>query len=72
MDPDYPAPPPFDVPEDRSLVTSGEPPQVGDDCVPGHNDREWIGYGDQGGGHVPEDYDWVSNPKQYQDDNSAK
>lgn len=62
----YPEPPPFTVPE-RDGVTR-EPRQVGTDWVPAHNDREWIGFENQGAGAIPSDYTWSSNPKQQQDD----
>ncbi len=67
MDPRFPDPPEFVVPDDRQEVTL-EPPQLGGDWDPIHNDREWIDYRNQGGGHVPEDHGWTSNPKQVQDD----
>ncbi|MBI5545754.1 MAG: hypothetical protein HY901_17840, partial [Deltaproteobacteria bacterium] len=61
---------PFTVP-DRAAV-SREPPEVGDACVPEHNDREWIGFDNMGGGYVPPDHSWTSNPKQVQDDLGSK
>jgi hypothetical protein len=67
MDPLFPEPPPFTTTDDRREVTL-EPPQLGDDCSPEHNDREWIDWRNQGGGYVPEDHTWTSNPKQVQDD----
>lgn len=70
MVPNYPEPPPFTIP-DRDSVTR-EYPQVGDAWVPEHNDREWIGAGNQGGGYVPGAHRWTSNPKQDQDDLANK
>lgn len=32
--------------------------------------KEWIS-GSQGGGHVPDDFEWNSNPKQYQEENGS-
>jgi len=70
MIPSYPEPPPFTLP-DRDEVTR-EAPQVGDNAVPENNDREWIGFGNMGGGYVPESHTWTSNPKQVQDDLGSK
>lgn len=71
MDPRFPEPPPFVVPLDRAAVTL-EPSPGGGACNPLHNDREWVGWVDQGGGFVPPEHAWTSNPKQAQDDLSAK
>jgi hypothetical protein len=67
---DYPEPPPFTLPS-RESVTH-EPPQVGSECLPEHNDVEWIGFANQGGGEVPESHRWTSNPKELQDSLGAK
>jgi hypothetical protein len=67
---DYPASPPFTLPR-REAVTH-EPAQRGDACLPEHNDREWIGFANQGGGAVPDSHRWTSNPKQLQDSLGAK
>ena len=48
------------------------PREVGFDCVPLHNDREWIGFGNMGGGFIPPGHSWTSNPKQCQDDLGSK
>lgn len=32
--------------------------------------KEWTS-GQQGGGHIPDDFDWGSNPKQNQEENGA-
>ena len=71
MIPDYPEPQVFVVPPDREHVTH-EAPQHGDEAVPNHNDREWIDYHNMGGGHVPDDHHWTSNPKADQDDLASK
>lgn len=71
MVPNYPDPPPFTLP-DRDEVTQHEPPQIGVDAVPEHNDREWIGFANMGGGRVPDEHTWTSNPKQDQDDLSSQ
>ncbi|HEY3451148.1 MAG TPA: hypothetical protein VGK67_32620 [Myxococcales bacterium] len=70
MVPNYPDPPPFTLP-DREDVTQ-EPPQVGYKAVPEHNDREWIGFENTGGGSIPASHTWTSNPKQLQDDLGSK
>jgi len=67
MIPNYPEPPPFVVPPDREHVTL-EPPQLGGEWAPNHNDREYIDYQNMGGGYVPPDHHWTSNPKADQDD----
>lgn len=41
----------------------------------GHHDSDageidWIGMANQGGGHVPEDFEWRSMPKQMQEETS--
>ena len=69
MVPSYPEPPPFTLPDRREVTR--EPEQVGDDAVPEHNDREWIGFANTGGGSVPSGHRWTSNPKQLQDDLGA-
>ncbi len=61
--------PPFELPE-RQRVTL-EPPQLGYDAVPEHNDREWLAFENQGGGSLPEEHDWTSNPKERQDEIGA-
>lgn len=58
--------PPFTVPLDRPAVTL-EPPQAGSHPVDPHQDQDWIDFQNQGGGSVPEDYTWTTNPKEEQD-----
>lgn len=65
-----PEPPfyPFVIPDtDRALVTQETEP-AGDHHDPHHQDIDWIGHAQQGGGSVPEDFEWRSNPKQDQDE----
>jgi hypothetical protein len=71
MIPDYPEPPPFVVPLDREGITL-EPPQLGGECAPHHNDREYLDYRNTGGGYVPPTHHWTSNPKSDQDDLGSK
>jgi hypothetical protein len=53
------------VPGNRTAVT-GEPTGAGYD--PRFPDVSWEGSGGRGGGRVPEDYAWPTNPKQHQDE----
>ncbi len=64
----HPDPPsePFTLPEDRQAITQESEPG-GDHHDPHHQDVDWIGHHNQGGGHVPADFEWRSNPKQDQD-----
>ena len=59
--PDEPLDTPFTVPANREEVTE-EPT---DAYVKGH--VSWDGWAAHGGGHVPEDYAWPTNPKEHQD-----
>lgn len=59
-------PPRFVMPVDRTEVTL-EPPQAGCRPVPEHQDQDWIGWENQGGGHVPEDFEWKGSPKEDQE-----
>ncbi|PTL80045.1 hypothetical protein [Vitiosangium sp. GDMCC 1.1324] len=65
--PDTPIEAPFVVPENRPEVTE-EPEPRGTTSDPRFPDVSWDGWAQHGGGHVPEDYEWTSNPKQFQDD----
>jgi hypothetical protein len=63
---DYPPLPTFVALRARVEIT-GEPersPSEDDDFYP---DVDWVSYGCMGGGHVPDDYEWTSNPKEEQD-----
>ncbi len=67
--PPMPKPPPlipFVLPPERSKIDHGE--LAPDGAKPLANDREWIGYANQGGGKVPEDWFWGGSPKQRQDE----
>jgi hypothetical protein len=58
---------PFVVQPDRRAVTD-EPDPSGirhDRLNPG---LDWIGYRNMGGGHVPEDLVWPTNPKERQEE----
>lgn len=57
---------PFVAQPDRTVVDQGEP--AADGSRPIDSDREWIGYAQQGGGKVPEDWSWPRSPKQAQDE----
>ena len=65
-----PTPAPFTVQRDRERFHH-EHEQRGTRPSKHHQDQDWIGSAHQGGGHVPADYAWTSNPKQEQDDQSA-
>jgi hypothetical protein len=67
---DFPSPPPFVAQTRREAVTQ-EPEPLGDRCDPQHEDQDWIGAAQQGGGLVPEDFVWASNPKLWQERLSA-
>ncbi len=59
--------PKFVVPEDRSKVTD-EPDADGRHLPLLGPDLDWIGSKNQGGGHVPDDFQWRSNPKEHQEE----
>ena len=59
---------PFVVPANREEVT-GEPEALTTRRDPRFPDVSWVHSPSQyGGGHVPEDYEWTSNPKERQDE----
>jgi hypothetical protein len=60
----------FVLQKNRERVT-GEPDRPGNRRTPEFPDTEWIGFRNQGGGHVPEDYEWLSNPKQAQEEDGS-
>ena len=64
--PDKPIESPFVVPPNRTEVTD-EPERRGP-YDPQYPDVSWDGVAEHGGGHVPEDFEWPTNPKQRQDD----
>jgi hypothetical protein len=47
----------------RREGVTGEPEPAGRHHDPRHQDVDWIGTAQQGGGHVPEDYEWTTNPR---------
>jgi hypothetical protein len=64
--PDYP----FAMPQNREAITlEREPP--GCHVVPEFPGMDWIGHAQQGGGYVPPDYAWPTNPKQHQEEVSS-
>jgi hypothetical protein len=66
--PETPIEVPFSVPGNREEVT-GEPEPLPGHADPRYPDVSWDSSPRlHGGGHVPEDYEWPSNPKQRQDD----
>jgi hypothetical protein len=67
---DYPKVVPLAFPEDREPIT-GEPEPTGTRHQPFHGDIDWVGHANQGGGYVPEDYTWPTNPKQRQEEESS-
>ena len=52
----------------RQLPALWRPPQGGSDIE--HHTREWTS-GSMGGGKVPSDYEWPSNPKVAQEEEGA-
>ena len=61
---------PFAMPEDRPSITL-EPEPPGCHTTPLFPGMDWIGRAQQGGGYVPADYEWPTNPKQRQEEESA-
>jgi hypothetical protein len=57
---------PFVVPANRSEVTGEPEREAGYD--PRFPDVSWDGTAQHGGGHMPEDYEWPTNPKERQDE----
>jgi hypothetical protein len=49
-------------PANRQAVTDEREPD-GHHHDPQHQDQDWIGTANQGGGKVPADYQWTSNPR---------
>ncbi|MBX5481271.1 MAG: hypothetical protein IRZ16_05390 [Myxococcaceae bacterium] len=58
---------PFVVARDRSRIT-GEPDFRGSRKHPLNPGLDWIGQQDRGGGKVPAELAWTTNPKQYQEE----
>lgn len=65
--PDQPLDTPFLVPRRSRTEVTGEPDQPGT-FDPRFPDVSWDGQTVHGGGHVPDDYEWPSNPKEHQDE----
>ena len=64
-----PEPGPFIARDDRESIT-GEPEP--EDALPGYYpDDCQLGHRNMGGGHVPADYGWTTNPKQDQEDEGS-
>ena len=61
---------PFVVPKNRQRIT-GEPESKGSRQTPLNPGIDWIGFFDRGGGKVPPNLDWRTNPKQYQEENGG-
>lgn len=59
--PDKPIETPFEVPKNRREVTEEPTDAFMKSQV------SWDGWAAHGGGHVPDDYAWTSNPKERQD-----
>jgi hypothetical protein len=57
---------PLVLPKDRQQIT-GEPNRSASQWTPIYPDVGWIGPQSQGGGRVPPDFRWRSNPKREQE-----
>jgi len=67
---DLPDPPPlipFTLPEMPREAITGERMPDGHHAYAYHQDVDWIGPENMGGGHVPEDYQWPSGPRERQE-----
>jgi hypothetical protein len=66
-----PVPPyfrPFVMPEAPREVITGEPVMPdGHHALPEFEDVDWIGPANMGGGHVPDDFEWPSGPRERQE-----
>jgi hypothetical protein len=58
---------PFVVPANRQAVTD-EPERTRKGYDPQYPDVSWLGQEQYGGGRMPEDYEWPTNPKEKQDE----
>jgi hypothetical protein len=61
---------PFTLPETPREVITGERMPDGHHARPDHQDVDWIGPENQGGGQVPDDYEWPSGPRERQEHES--
>jgi len=68
MPPDEHRNPPV-IPGDRPRITH-EPDRTGQ-WTPDFPDNDWLGFNNMGGGRVPPDFHWRSNPKERQERESA-
>ncbi|QSQ20569.1 hypothetical protein JY651_35815 [Pyxidicoccus parkwayensis] len=60
--PEEPLDTPFTIPTNRREITE----EGSEDFL--HGQVSWDGTSEHGGGHVPEDYAWPTNPKEHQDE----
>ncbi|MCE9669226.1 hypothetical protein LY474_15550 [Myxococcus stipitatus] len=60
--PDHPLDTPFTLFDNRPEVTEEDDERFLTELV------SWDGRAQHGGGHIPEDYAWTSNPKERQDE----
>ncbi|HVE84822.1 MAG TPA: hypothetical protein VND93_18325 [Myxococcales bacterium] len=59
---------PFSLPAvPREVICGGERMPDGHHARPEWQDVDWIGPANQGGGHVPDDYQWPSGPRERQE-----
>jgi hypothetical protein len=65
--PKQPISAPFVVPANRPEVTD-EPEQRGSGHDPRFPDVSWLGTAQHGGGRMPADFEWTTNPKERQDE----
>lgn len=65
--PENPLSAPFVVPANRPEVTE-EPEPRGTGHDPRFPDVSWMGSAQHGGGRVPEDFHWSTDPKERQDE----
>jgi hypothetical protein len=72
MVPNYPDPPPFTLPDREGGHPGGAPAGRLRRRARAPRPRVWIGFENTGGGSIPDDYAWTSNPKQVQDDLGSK
>jgi hypothetical protein len=65
--PKQPISAPFVVPTNRQAVTD-EPDRRGAGFDPAYPDVSWLGTAQHGGGRMPEDFQWPTDPKERQDE----
>jgi len=64
--PKQPISTPFVVPANREAVT--DEPERGGTYDPRYPDVSWLGTAQHGGGRMPEDFQWPTDPKERQDE----